>query len=116
MDKTIMAANERQVYFTNDDEEIRAYEMREMALMDERARIRYATDEGLKQGREEGRKQGRKQGCEQGRKQGRREGLAEGLNSAKLEIAKNALAEGFTPEIVQKLTGLSAESIKGLIK
>jgi len=54
MDKAIMAANERQIYFTNDDEEIRAYEMREMALMDERARISYATNEGLMQGRKKG--------------------------------------------------------------
>ena len=99
MDSAITAANERQTYFTKDDEEIRVYEMREMALMDERARIRYAVDEGLKQGREQGREQG----------------LAEGLNKAKLEIARKALAEGFTIEIVQKLTGLGSETIKGLI-
>ena len=95
MDSAITAANKRQEYFTNDDEEIRAYEMREMALMDERARIMYATDEGLKQGREQG--------------------LAEGLNKAKLEVARKALAEGFTMEIVEKITNLSSETIKGLI-
>jgi len=96
MDKAITAANERQVYFTNDDEEIRAYEMREMALMDERARIMYATDEGLKQGHEQG--------------------LTEGHNNAMLEVARKALAEGAAPEFVQKITSLSAETIKGLIK
>jgi len=52
-----MAANKRQVYFTNDEEELRVYEMREMALMDERARILYATNEGLTQGRKEGREE-----------------------------------------------------------
>jgi len=52
----------------------------------------YATDEGLAKGREEG--------------------LAKG----KLEIASNALAEGLAPEIVQKITGLSMEAIKGLTK
>jgi len=96
MDNAITAANERQVYFTNDDEEIRAYEMREMALMDERARIRYATDEGLKQGREQG--------------------LTEGRREEKLDLAQKALAEGATPEFVEKITGLSAETIKGLIR
>ena len=30
------------------------------------------------------------------------------------EIARNALAEGFAPEIVQKITGLDLETIKGL--
>ena len=102
MDNAITAANERQVYFTNDDEEIRAYEMREMALMDERARIRYATDVGLKQGLEKGLEQGREQGLEQGKEE------------EKIEIARKALAEGFTLEIVQKLTGLNAEAIKRL--
>jgi len=91
MDKAIMAANERQIYFTNDDEEIRAYEMREMALMDERARMSYAANEG--------------------RTEGHKEGLREGLNKGKIEIARNALQEGFTPEIVQKITGLSDETI-----
>jgi len=106
MDKAIMAANERQVYFTNDDEEIRAYEMREMALMDERARLSYATNEGITQGRVEGITEGLTQGIAQGRM----EGLAEGLKN----VAINALAEGLAPEIVQKITGLSEETIKEL--
>jgi len=92
MDNAIMAANERQVYVTGDEEEIRAYEMREMALMDERARIRYALDEG------------------------RKEGLAEGKKEERIEIARNALAEDATPEFVQKITGLDLETIKGLSK
>ena len=94
MDKSIMAANERQVYFTNDEEEIRAYEMREMALMDERARLMYATDEGLAKGR--------------------KEGLAEGLAKGKLEIARNALAKGLSVELIQEITGLDLEAIKKL--
>jgi len=95
MDSSIMAANERQKYFTNDEEEIRAYEMREMALMDERARILYATNEGLTQGITQGRKEGRMEGKEEER----------------IQIARNALAEGVAPKIVQKITGLSAETL-----
>jgi len=116
MDKAIMAANERQIYFTNDDEEIRAYEMREMALMDERARISYATNEGLTQGRKEGRIEGLTEGRIEGRREGHSEGITEGLSKGKIEIAINALAEGFTPEIIQKITGLSEETIKELKK
>jgi len=100
MDSAIMAANERQIYFTNDEEEIRAYEMREMALKDERARIRYATNEG------------RKEGMEEGLEKGREAGLKEGLN----KVARNALAEGATTEFVQKITGLSVETIIELNK
>jgi len=102
MDSAITAANERQVYFTNDDEEIRAYEMREMALMDERARIRYATDEGLKQGIEKGREQGREQGREEGKEEER------------VEIARKALVKGLSIEFIQELTGLTASEIEKL--
>ena len=33
---------------------------------------------------------------------------------AQMEIARNALAEGATPEFVQKITGLSLDEIEGL--
>ena len=84
MDKAIMAANERQIYFTNDDEEIRAYEMREMALMDERARIRFATDEGRKEGAQEER----------------------------FRTASNFKKLGVSVEIIAQATGLSVEEIE----
>ena len=48
---------------------------------------------------------------EEGREDGLEEGLVKGINKSKIEIARNALAEGFTPEIVQKITGLSEETI-----
>jgi len=44
-------------------------------------------------------------GLEDGREEGRKE---------KLEIARNALAEGSTPEFVQKITGLGIETIRKL--
>ena len=37
-----------------------------------------------------------------------------GEKKAKLEIAKNLLAEGSTPEFVQKITGLEMDTIEGL--
>jgi len=40
----------------------------------------------------------------------RREGLKEG----KIEIARNALAEGAAPEFVQKITGLDPQTIEKL--
>jgi predicted transposase/invertase (TIGR01784 family) len=43
-------------------------------------------------------------------KEAREEGQAE----EKLEIARNLLAEGSTPEFVQKITGLDLETIQGL--
>jgi predicted transposase/invertase (TIGR01784 family) len=42
-------------------------------------------------------------------------GKAKGQETATLNIARNALAEGATPEFVQKITGLDLETINQLI-
>ena len=78
MDSSIMAANDRQVYVSGDEEAIRAYEMRELAQIDWDSSIDYAHREG------------------------------------KIEVARNALAEGATLEFVQKITGLDLQTIKKL--
>jgi predicted transposase YdaD len=71
--------------------------LQEITLEDEMAALRAeAIEEGLEQGRERGLAQGLEQGLEQG----------------KLEIARNLLAEGSTPEFVQKITGLSQAAIE----
>jgi predicted transposase/invertase (TIGR01784 family) len=60
------------------------------------------TEDAIAFAREEGLEKGREQGWEQGK------------NEEKLEIAMNSLAEGATPEFVQKITGLDLETIKRL--
>jgi len=42
------------------------------------------------------------------------DGIEEGETKQKLTIARNALAEGSTPEFVQKITGLSLDEIEKL--
>jgi hypothetical protein len=42
------------------------------------------------------------------------EGCEEGQQEKTLEIARNALAEGLTPDFVQKITGLDLETIEEL--
>jgi predicted transposase/invertase (TIGR01784 family) len=54
------------------------------------------------------------EGKEEGLEEGREEGLEEGRFNEKLEIARNLLAEGSTPEFVQKITGLDMETIENL--
>ena len=54
--------------------------------------------------------EGLEDGLEKGMEKGREEGLAEGRE----EIARNALAEGVSMEIIQKITGLDIETIKNL--
>ena len=66
---------------------------------DDALAVRY--EEGMEEGIERGREEGLEEGLEQGRKE-------------KLEIARNLLSEGSTPEFVQKITGLSMDEIAKL--
>jgi len=54
--------------------------------------------------------QAKMDGVEEGTFKGREEGRAD----EKLEIARNAFAEGATPEFVRKITGLPSETIEKL--
>jgi predicted transposase/invertase (TIGR01784 family) len=63
---------------------------------------------------EEGMEEGREQGREEGREEGREQGRGQGLKAAKKEDARNALAKGFTPEIISEITGLDVETIRQL--
>ena len=58
--------------------------------------------------------EGREDGLEEGREEGREKGREEGRVNEKLEIARNALAKGSTPDFVAEITGLSLEEIEEL--
>jgi predicted transposase/invertase (TIGR01784 family) len=94
MDAAIQAANERMVYVTGDKEAIRAYEMRQMALSDYTSTINYARDVGMARGMRRGMKKGMKEGME--------------------KAARNALAQGVSPELVHTITGLDIEAINSI--
>ena len=59
-------------------------------------------------------KRGHAEGLAEGRAEGLAEGRAEGEKNKAIEIANNAIAMGFSPEQIQKMTGLSIETIKNL--
>jgi predicted transposase/invertase (TIGR01784 family) len=44
----------------------------------------------------------------------RQEGAVQGIRQTKLETARNALAEGLQPATIQRITGLSRETIESL--
>ena len=71
---------------------------------------------GLAEGRAKGLAEGRAEGLTKGREEGHAKGLAEGEKNKTIEIANNAIAMGFSPEQIQKMTGLSLETIKELQK
>jgi len=71
-------------------------------------------DDALAVRYEEGHEDGREEGLEEGIAKGREEGWENGLEAAKESIARNLLAEGATPDFIQKITGLDIETIKNL--
>ena len=54
------------------------------------------------------------EGCEEGRAEGLAKGITEGRADEKLQIARNLLAKGSTPEFVHEITGLDLETIANL--
>jgi len=91
MDSGIKAANERQAYVTQDEEARRVYWSRRKAEHDRVSELNHAQREG--------------------HEKGLKKGLTQGLEIA----ARNALAEGATPEFVQKITGLDLETIQQFV-
>ncbi|MDR3333007.1 MAG: hypothetical protein LBT08_10315 [Synergistaceae bacterium] len=72
---------------------------------------RVYTARGIERGIEQGIEQGIVQGIEQGREQGREQGIEQG----KREVAKNFLADGVSPDVVARNTGLSIDEILDLM-
>ena len=56
----------------------------------------------------------REEGLAEGLSKGRAEGRTEGRRQEKEDMARNALAEGFSVEAVQKITGLDPETVARL--
>jgi len=71
-------------------------------------------DDALAVRYEEGMEQGREEGLEEGIERGLEEGREKGIEEGRMIIARNLLAEGSTPEFVQKITGLSMDEIAKL--
>ncbi|HFI0263682.1 TPA: hypothetical protein ACGOU9_000069 [Streptococcus suis] len=53
-------------------------------------------------------------GRRRGKEEGRAEGLEEGLEKGRIEVAYQMLREGFSYELIEKLTGLSSDQVNQL--
>ena len=53
-------------------------------------------------------------GMEQGRSEGEAIGLEKGAAQERREIAKSMIKEGIAKEVIEKITGLSAEEVEKL--
>jgi predicted transposase/invertase (TIGR01784 family) len=86
------------------DERVRLLcESREKAIWDEQARLYGARKEGIEEG------------IEKGFEKGREEGRGEGEKKKAVEMAKNLLARGISPEIKAESSGLSQSDIQALM-
>jgi predicted transposase/invertase (TIGR01784 family) len=97
-----------------DDKARLAYEAREKAIRDEIWKLRGSYLKGKAEGMAEGKAEGMAEGKAEGMAEGKAEGMAEGQREARLEIAKNLLAEGSTPESAAKISGLPLGDIQAL--
>lgn len=134
--KEVQKANDEYEYLTGEEAERRLAFLREKAIRDEKAELKYAKQEARKEGLAEGRAEGiakgkaegraegrakgiaegRLKGLKEGKLEGRLEGEAEGKKNEKIRIAKNMLQENIPVEIIIKVTELSKHEIEKLKK
>ena len=95
-DPMIQRALDAEVVFTKSQLKRRAYEKAEKARRDYIAHIEYARDEG--------------------RVEGKIEGKIEGTEEAKLNMAVEMLKANLSMELIERVTKLSPEVLRGLAK
>ena len=72
--------------------------------------------EGLERGREEGEAEGFVKGRVEGREEGKAEGMQAGERNKAVAIARNLIAAGMSQEEVARMTGLSVEELRQVIR
>ena len=102
MDSAIMAASERQDFVIQDEAAFRTYWSRRGAEHDRISNLDGARREGEEIGRQEGQQIGRE------------EGQQIGEEKKAIEIARNALTNGLSIEVIHDITGLDIETINRL--
>ncbi|MBU9735112.1 RpnC/YadD family protein [Diplocloster agilis] len=85
--------------FSLDDEERYRAFRREMAIMDRKAEMKDAYEEGMEQG------------IEQGLEQGIEQGLKQGIEQGKQELVLNMLRTGISIEEIASMTNIPADLI-----
>ena len=76
-------------------------------MIDERIRIQENYDMTMETAIDEAREEGLEQGLTQGLEQGR--------NEARLQLIREMISRGMTPELISDMTGLSLEEIESLL-
>jgi predicted transposase/invertase (TIGR01784 family) len=104
MDTAIQKAQEKMIFVTNNKEELRAYQMRMLALSDQVSGLNNAT----KKGEERGERRGIKKGEVRGRKKGRME--------LEVEIIKRLYTDGKSVEEIAYVMNKSIKQVQEIIR
>ena len=87
-------------------EEQRQYIAELMKELDQESQLATAWNDGVREGEAKG--------YAEGVSEGKAIGISEGEANARLETARNMLADGLSPDIICKYTGLAIEEIQAL--
>ena len=80
-------------------------------MIDERIRIQENYDMTLETAIDEAREEGLELGLEQGLEKG----LEQGRNEARLQLIREMVSRGMSPDLISEMTGLSIEDIETLL-
>ncbi|MEE0791324.1 MAG: ATPase, partial [Clostridia bacterium] len=96
---------------SEDEKMQRIADLRQKAIMDEKA----IYEKGLEIGIEKGMKEGMKEGIQRGIEKGIEKGIMEGSQKEKIEIAKKMLELKIDKETIAKATGLTEQEIEKIL-
>ena len=99
---------------TEDEKMRRLADLREKAIMDEKAIRRKGYEDGHDAGYEDGMAKGMADGMAKGIKKGMDEGIVKGIKESQKNIAKKLKDKGMSIEEIQQITELTSEEIKML--
>ena len=99
---------------TEDEKMRRLADLREKAIMDEKAIRRKGYEDGHDAGYEDGMAKGMAKGIAKGIKKGMDEGIVKGIKESQKNIAKKLKDKGMSIEEIQQITELTSEEIKML--
>ena len=96
---------------SEDEKMQRIADLRQKAIMDEKA----IYEKGLEIGLEKGMKEGMKEGIQRGIEKGIEKGIMEGSQKEKIEIAKKMLELKIDKETIAEATGLTEQEIEKIL-
>lgn len=103
---------------SEDDELRRVAQLRQKAIMDEKAikqrAIEVGLEEGIQKGIQKGIQEGMQKGLQKGLEKGIEKGMEKGIEKEKIEIAKKLLAKHIDIATIAEVTSLSIKNIQKL--